>query len=142
MDDANVNRWVIFYDGECGMCASSVNWIRDRDRAGSIFFASLQGHTATVLPPALRQPIALDTLVVAGLAANGSPVKLLTHSDAIIFICRYLGGLWSFVGRCFDLIPRRLRDYLYSLLAQRRHHFSVPKACRFMSESEQERFLP
>jgi predicted DCC family thiol-disulfide oxidoreductase YuxK len=37
---------VLLYDGTCGFCATSVQWVLQRDRRKTLCFAALQGETA------------------------------------------------------------------------------------------------
>ena len=43
-------RWpeapLLLYDGTCGFCAASVQWVLRHDRRGTLLFAPLQGETA------------------------------------------------------------------------------------------------
>lgn len=127
------HRWVVFYDGECGMCARTVQWLLARDRKGKFHYAPLQGETAHALPAHLRQLDALDTLVVAHLAEDGSVHQLATHSTAVITIGSELGGRWRRLARIAALLPRSLRDFIYRQIAKRRHRFKPPETCRLLS---------
>jgi predicted DCC family thiol-disulfide oxidoreductase YuxK len=140
--DVGENRWVVFYDGDCGMCARSVQWILRHDQSGAMFFSPLQGETALGLPADLRQANALETLVVAQQTAAGCLLQVSTYSDAVVVICQAIGGPWRPLGKCISWIPRGMRDYLYRWVARRRHRFAVPQACRLLSESDRRRFLP
>ncbi|MFN9081513.1 MAG: thiol-disulfide oxidoreductase DCC family protein [Planctomyces sp.] len=49
------NSSLIFYDGVCGFCNHSVNWILQRDKSGRFLLAPLQGSTPRLLQaPELR----------------------------------------------------------------------------------------
>ena len=142
MDSIQANRWVVFYDGECGMCARSVQWILRHDRSRTVLFAPLQGTTAERLPVELRQSGSLETLVVAQWSSAGPFQQLSTHSDAIVTIAKVMAGPWRMLGKCLSWIPRGMRDGMYRWLARRRHLFAAPQSCQLPEASDRRRFLP
>lgn len=92
------NSSLIFYDGVCGFCNHSVNWILQRDKSGRFLLAPLQGSTARqLLAPELRQ-----TLSSVVLRHNG---HLYTHSAAVCRILFLLGGFWWVCGALLWIIP-------------------------------------
>ncbi len=126
---------ILFYDGECGLCARSVQWCLDHDRRGELRFAPLQGKTYAALNFA-DKPADLGTVVLL----DGR--RLFVRSDAVIGILRQVGGAWpvlAFLGR---LVPRFLRDAGYRFIARRRHAwFGSAERCRLPSAGESARFL-
>ena len=55
---------LVLYDGNCGLCAKSVRWILDHERAHTIVFAPLQGSTAALARERYPQiPASIDTVV-------------------------------------------------------------------------------
>jgi len=142
MAPTQAKQWVVFYDGECGMCARSVQWILRHDRSHTVLFAPLQGTTAERLPAELRQSEALETLVVAQWSFSGPLRQLSTHSDAIVVITKVMGGPWRMLGKCLSWIPCGMRDGMYRWLARRRHRFAAPQSCQLPEASDWRRFLP
>lgn len=126
----------VFFDGLCGLCNASVDFILRRDRSCAFRFAPLQGATAQAsLPETLRQR--LDTLVLQTTA--GTYVR----SAAVVRILWGLGGLWRVWGCLLWLIPLPLRDLGYRIVsANRIRWFGAKETCRIPTPEERERFLP
>jgi predicted DCC family thiol-disulfide oxidoreductase YuxK len=110
--------WVLFFDGECGLCTRSVRWVARWDRRGRISFAPLQGALAREHD--LGRFAARDGGSMVVLRENDGAVFL--FSDAWLELATALGGLWR-VFAIARWVPRRLRDSLYRWLARHRHQF-------------------
>ncbi|MBI3863585.1 MAG: DUF393 domain-containing protein [Planctomycetia bacterium] len=129
-------RPIIFFDGVCGLCSWSVDFVIARDPKAQFQFAPLQVATASDrLGPAIAE--LLNTVVL--LDAHGSFNK----SDAVWRILVILGGVWRWVGWLMRLIPRPLRNSGYDFIARRRYRwFGKKETCRLPSAQERARFLP
>lgn len=126
---------IVFFDGVCGLCNSSVDFVLRRDKAGRIRFAPLQGETAAkLLPSADRE--GLDSLVFWD---NG---RLYRRSSAIVRILWRLGPLWRFLGSLLWVVPVPLRNVGYRLVAKRRYRmFGKKETCRLPTPEERDRLL-
>ena len=130
----------VFYDGDCGLCHSSVRFLLRADREGLVFrYAPLQGETFRARIPAHARQGLPDSIVV--LTADG---RLLTRSDGTAHLLRQLGGLWGALGRLLAAVPRPLRDAGYDLVARIRHRlFARPEGvCPVVSPQFRARFDP
>ena len=139
---------LLLYDGECGLCATSVQWILEHDlrprRGPRLRFAPLQGPTAAPILP--RQelvpgPNGFDTLILVT-DPHRAGERALVRSDAVLSILRYLGGPWRLLGVLGALVPRPLRDAAYKVVANNRLRFGRPDSCRRPRKDERGRFLP
>lgn len=128
---------IVLFDGTCGLCDRSVRWILRHDRAGVFRFAALQSEAAR------------RELAAAGVDRSGLPDSMiliddrtvLTRSDAAIAIAAHLGPPWS-LARAVRLIPRGLRDGLYSAVARRRvRWFGSKDLCQIGPPDWRGRFL-
>ncbi|MBL8809723.1 MAG: DUF393 domain-containing protein [Planctomycetaceae bacterium] len=126
---------ILFFDGVCGFCNHTVNWILLRDRSHRIQFAPLQGSTAEKFVPAdLRQN--LSTLVFH------TPSGDFTRTAAVCRILMTLGGIWWLLGAVLWLIPFPLRDLGYRFIAKIRYRlFGKHESCRIPTADERSRFL-
>lgn len=126
---------ILFFDGNCGLCQGSVQFMLNRDRRGRIRYAPLQGTTAArIVERADRED--LSSMVVS---ING---QLYRHSTAVLLLLRELGGVWSILATLGLLIPRPLRDFCYRLVARNRYRlFGTVEACRIPKPGERARFL-
>lgn len=126
---------VVFFDGLCGLCNHSVNWLLAHDPNRRLRFAPLQGTLAgRVLSPQLRER--LDTLVFL---RNGS---IYVRTAAVSRILMTLGGPWAALGALLWIIPSPLRDLGYRIVSRLRYRlFGKHDACRLPSPAERAVFL-
>ncbi|MFN9720447.1 MAG: thiol-disulfide oxidoreductase DCC family protein [Planctomycetota bacterium] len=132
---ANSADAIVFFDGVCGLCNHSVNWLLVRDTHRKLRFAPLQGSTAAFcVPRNLRDQ--LSTLVFQ---SNG---KTFIRSGAVARILMTLGGMWWLAGFLLWLIPFPLRDLGYRIVSRLRYQlFGKHDACRLPTPAERSVFL-
>ena len=129
-------RTILFFDGVCGLCNKSIDFVLVRDPQGEIKFAPIQGDTARqLLTPADLQN--LDTMV---LWVEGRAYR---KSAAAVRILWRLSFPWRILGTLLWLIPLPLRNLGYTLIARNRYRFFGKKeTCRMPTPAERLRFLP
>ncbi len=133
-------RHIVFYDGECGLCQRSVQWLLNRDKKRILLYAPLQGETAKELLTTAELPEGLDSIIYFQEEEKNNVVKW--YSNAFLDLLHLLPFPW-FLGRIFLLVPRFIRDGVYRFIAKNRiKWFGKSDACRLPTEEEQLRFLP
>ena len=108
-------RATLIYDGSCGFCRDSVDWVRQRDRAGRIDYIPFQ-DAARVAPFAIPVPILAaamhvvraDRMVFSGADAAPEILRLLPRWRALAWVFALPGVL---------PVARRM----YAWIAARRH---------------------
>lgn len=127
---------VVFFDGVCGLCNRSVNFLISIDRHKRLRYAPLQGETAAEkLPEDLRTD--LSTMILFD--SRGISRK----STAVARALMHVGGLWSLLGGLLWVIPAPLRNFGYSTVACNRYRiWGKHETCRLPRPGEQELFLP
>ena len=132
---AAVGKPVVFFDGVCGFCNHTVNWILRRDADGKFLMAPLQGnHAQQLVPPEIRENLSSVVLLIDG--------HCYLRSTAVCRILMLLGGVWRLLGILLWLIPAPIRDLGYRLVARFRYRlFGRREACRMPTPSERSRFL-
>jgi predicted DCC family thiol-disulfide oxidoreductase YuxK len=132
---------IVLYDGVCGLCNRLVQFILKRDKKDRFRFASLQSDwSSTLLQRHKLDPHDLDTVYVVVDYAQPAE-RLLARSDAILFLLDELGGIWKLaaVGK---ILPRRLRDEIYKLVARNRYRvFGKYESCMLPEAKHRKRFL-
>ena len=129
-------RPIVFFDGVCGLCNGFIQFVLAVDRTAVFQIATLQGTTAVNLL-GLDASAPLATVIVR--ADSG---KLLTRSNAVIYIFRQVGGIWAAVAMVGRWIPERVRDWCYDVVAANRFRlFGKLSTCRMPTPSERGRFL-
>lgn len=132
---------VVLYDGVCGLCNGLVQFILKRDVHDRFRFASLQSEFAgTLLKRHGADSRDLDTFYVV--IDHGQPSeRVLMRSDAILHVVNTLGGLWKLAG-AGRILPKALRDGLYSLVARNRYRvFGKHESCPLPSPEQRTKFL-
>ena len=128
-------RPIVFFDGECGLCNGTVDWLLKIDRRGDLLFAPIQGQTAKEKLPELESDPAQWSIYY--LDENG----LKARSRAVVAIMSRVGAPWSAL-RWIKLIPRPLRDFFYRVIAHNRYKwFGKRETCRRPEPHERDRFL-
>ena len=127
---------IVFFDGVCGLCNTSVNWVMNRDRRKAFRFSPLQGETAAAILPKTD----IESLHSMVLQLNG---RIFRKSSAAVRILWQLGPLEKAAGTLLWLIPRPLRDVGYGIVARNRYRwFGKKETCRLPTPEERARFLP
>jgi len=133
---------IILYDGVCGLCNRSVQFLLKHDKAGRFRFASLQSDFAQkVLNRHGIDPKDLDTVhVVENYDQPGE--RVLQRSDAVLRAGRELGGLWGASATIARVVPRALRDVVYRYVATNRYRmFGKYDTCMLPDPSQRSKFL-
>jgi predicted DCC family thiol-disulfide oxidoreductase YuxK len=133
-----VDRPVIFFDGICNLCNSSINiFLKFRSLEKDFFIASLQGQTAKSLLPLhyLEDP---STIVFHD--TNG---EIFVKSKAIIEILKLCKKPWCYIVHLLSLIPEDFLNRGYDFIASKRYRWWGKRSqCRLPTESERYIFLP
>ncbi len=132
----------MLYDGVCGFCDRTVQWLLRHDPEERLYFAPLQGPTAqAILARHTQIPKDLDSLVFIE-SADTDAERVTWRSRAVFRICSHLGARWRWAA-WFGVLPAFLADLGYRLVARIRYKiWGTLDQCRVPSEAEKSRFLP
>ena len=124
---------ILFYDGDCGFCNSSVQFVLKHRKHDHIYFATLQSDFAKEILNNKGIIIKLDTLYY--LKNN----TIYDKSSAALHLVNELTLFFS-IFKIFYIIPKIIRDYVYSLIAKRRHQINN-SFCVIPNSEEKKLFL-
>ena len=129
-------RRILFFDGVCGLCSWSVDFVMKRDQQGDFQFAPLQGDTAqSLLNHADVTDLNTMVLWVGG--------RTYRKSAAAVRVLWRLSLPWQIMGTLLWLVPLPLRNLGYSIVASNRYRlFGKHDTCRMPTPAERTRFLP
>jgi predicted DCC family thiol-disulfide oxidoreductase YuxK len=131
---------LVLFDGVCAFCDRTVRWLMDRDPAGRLRFAPLQGEVAAELRRRHPEiPEDIDTLVFV--ERHGSDETVVLRSRAVLQVCRQLQPPPDWL-RWVAWLPAPLADLGYRLFVRFRYRiFGKLDECRVPSDAERARFL-
>lgn len=134
------SRSVLLYDGDCGFCAGSVQFVLRHEPAAArarLAFAPLQGAFGARVRERFPELATVDSVVWY----DPSVPAVRVRSAAALAAMAHLGGMWAAVATLGRLVPRVLRDAIYDQIARRRFEIAAP-ACLLPSTEHRARFLP
>jgi len=127
---------VILFDGVCNLCNGFVTFVIARDPGGRFKFAPLQSAAAERLLGHMSSRAAWPDSVV--LVENG---RVWTRSTAALRIARGLAFPWP-LAYAFVVVPRPIRDWIYTLVARRRYQwFGKRDVCMMPTPALATRFI-
>ena len=107
---------IVFFDGDCNFCNSSVNFIIKHEKGNSIKFSSLQSDFAIEMLTKYEISKSINSIVFF---KNGI---FFFKSAAVLEICLdlkwYLRWLYIFI-----LLPAFFRDFFYDYIAKNRYRW-------------------
>ena len=132
---------VLFYDGVCGLCNRTVQFVLRHDREKKFRFAPLQsGFAARLLGKNGVDASDLNSFYIVVFREEGE--ALLKRSEAALFVMEKLPGIWPAVAQGLRLVPRVIRDWGYRVIARNRYRmFGKYETCPIPMESDRERFI-
>lgn len=122
---------IVFYDGDCGFCNASVQFILKK-RKIDFFFSPLQSEFAQHCLGEHKIEINLETIFYK---KNN---RMYNRSSAALKICGGLKGAYPLL-LVFWIVPKFLRDMVYSAIAKRRHR--IKKGFCVMLNDEEKKFF-
>ena len=136
-----MSKPILLYDGVCGLCDRLTQFLLKRDKHDRLLFASLQSDFAVaILNRHGKDTHDLDTVYVVKDYEMPTEV-LLARSDAILYVLKQLGGVWSFSSAA-KALPRWLRDRVYNLVARNRYKvFGRYETCMLPEPKHRRKFL-
>ena len=135
MASFDTTKPIIFFDGVCNLCNSSVQFVIKKDKENKFRFASLQSEAGQEI---LHQfNLSQNDFNSFILFEDG---KLYTRSTAALRVLSQLKG-WKW-SRVFNWVPRFLRDGVYNVIARNRYKwFGKRDSCMLPTENLVSRFL-
>ena len=127
------SRAYLFYDGDCGLCSETVQWILRHERDASIYFIPLQNEFSRQFLTEKLGSYSMDTVVFF------KNEKIYTKSNAILKTITHLKLPLRILLIIF-VIPRPLRDWAYQFIAKRRLTFFGQK-CYLPDAKTRHRFI-
>ncbi len=120
----NISNPVILFDGICNLCNSAVRFVIRHDRKKQFRFASLQGEAGLQLMKQYHVQLPhTDSFI---LIYNQ---KVYIKSSAALMFLKMIGGPLA-LAYGFIIVPRFIRDGIYSWIAKNRYKwFGKKESC-------------
>ena len=126
---------LLVFDGACGFCSRSVQFILRHEQDHSLLFVPRDSE----LGQDLRRHYHLEAVESLLWIADG---KAAIESSAVLHAGKYVGGIWAQLAVLGTLVPAPLRNWGYRLIARNRQRLSSSAAQCFVPTTEQRaRFL-
>ena len=113
---------IIVFDGLCNLCSATVDFIAARDPGNAFTFVPMQSPRGQAILK--KHGLSIDRVDTFLLIGNGGA---LVRSDAAIAIAAELGRPWNFLT-VLRLVPRPVRDRVYSFVARNRYKWFGKRA--------------
>jgi predicted DCC family thiol-disulfide oxidoreductase YuxK len=128
--------FLLLFDGVCHLCDGAVKFVLRHDRSQRIRFTSIQSE----LGQRLYTQHGLDPQAMPSFLFI-TPSGPHMAGDAVIEVCRVMGGVWS-LAVLGKILPKALRDAAYGLVAKNRYRwFGREDACMLPTPELRERML-
>ena len=127
---------VVLFDGVCNLCNALVQFVIRHDRPGKFHFAAIQSKIGGgIMERHGLDPKNPQTFVFI---TDG---RAYVRSDAALELLSRFGAAWG-LFKIFLIVPRPIRDALYSLIARNRYRwFGRKDVCMIPTPDIEERFL-
>lgn len=127
------NKSIVFFDGNCGLCSRSINFIIKHDAHGRFLLCPLQSNTAkNYLNTGLLNA---ETVVLL------ENEKVYTESEAAFRILYKLKTVWKFL-LIFRYFPLSFTNAVYRWVARnRKKWFPDPDTCQLPSPEVMKRII-
>lgn len=129
------DKFIVFYDGECGFCNYWVQWILERDKKDKFLFSSLQSEFGQKFLNDRNLPNEFfDTLYL------WKPESFyLSKYQAILRIASELGGVYS-LANIGKILPDFIGNQFYNLVSRNRKKLAENQ-CFLPSAEQRKKFI-
>ncbi len=127
----------MLYDGACGLCVRSVQWILNHESGPEFVFVSQSSSVGQDL---------LDEFDLAEASQGEGTMVLIDagraylRSDAAWRIAWRMRAPWRWLA-LWRVVPKPMRDWVYRKVARNRHRLVAEEGCLVPTEEQRLRFL-
>lgn len=127
---------IVFFDGICNLCNTSIQLIIKNDRKNKFLFAQLQSDKVKEFLRQQEEDFSnTDSILLV------TPKKIYTKSSAALKIAKDLKGFYPLLY-IFYIIPKPIRDVVYDLIAKNRYKwFGKEESCMIPTAALKNKFL-
>ncbi len=125
----NVKKIIVYYDGYCGLCHNFVKHIINLDNQNKVYFKNIQEtHFMS------DENYVKNGKIKSILVSDGDEV--LSKTRAVLYIYDACGGIFKLLSFFIKLIPLKITDKVYDLVASNRYKVFGKKdfTCPVVSE--------
>jgi len=126
---------IIVYDGVCALCNRFVRFVLRFDKKEVFLFTSYQSEYAQALLFKDKSDASEPNTIYLY-----TPSGLYEKSTAVLRILVSLPRLWK-LCYVFFVVPKVLRDYIYSLVAKNRYAIFGKNTCEIGTQENSKRIL-
>ncbi len=127
---------LVCFDGYCGLCNGTVDWLMRHDKKQRFRYTSLQSKYAQQLLANYQLSELPDSILVL---ANG---KVYTQANAVLLLLNELSGVWKMLAAIGKLVPISISNRFYRIIAKNRYRwFGKRETCRIPNASEKALFF-
>jgi|LakMenEpi03Aug12_release.lakeMendotaPanAssembly.Ray.scaffolds.fasta_scaffold248847_1 predicted DCC family thiol-disulfide oxidoreductase YuxK len=128
----STNHPIVFYDGVCGLCDKSIQFLIARDKKQKLRYAALQSDFAIRL---LGETANMDSFIFY------KNQHAYTHSTGALMAIIEIGGFWK-LAYVFFIVPAFLRNAIYNWVAKNRYNlFGKFDQCKTPSAHQRNLFI-
>lgn len=129
------DKFIVFYDGECGFCNHWVQWILENDKKDKFLFSSLQSDFGQKFLNERNLPNKVfDTLYL------WKPESFyLSKYQAILKIATEVGGIY-YLASIGKIIPDAIGNQFYNLISRNRQKLASNQ-CFLPSAEQRKKFI-
>lgn len=132
--DEILQKTILFYDGDCGFCNKSVQFILRNQKEKTVYFMALQDPR--VIEIGEHFDLKMTDLNTLYLLFDDTMYE---KSTAALKVTKFLKWKWKFFNVAF-IFPKFLRDKVYDFIAKRRKTIAG-EFCYLPNETERKQFL-
>jgi predicted DCC family thiol-disulfide oxidoreductase YuxK len=125
---------IFVFDGYCVLCSTGASFIMRHDVRARVRFLSAQSPLGQAVYAHFGLPLDASYLLI-------TPQGTFTRTTGFFRLADILGG-WFRLGKVFWLVPRAIRDPVYSWVAARRYRlFGQSEYCALLSPEQRARLV-
>ena len=131
-----LNNHIILFDGVCNLCNGAVQFVIKHDKKSIFKFASLQSkYGEQFLLQNNLSATTFDSFIYI------RHQKILQKSSAALYVLKDMKGFIT-LGFVFIIVPKFIRDFIYTLIAKKRYKwFGKKEVCMMPTAALKNRFL-
>lgn len=133
------DRKIIFFDGDCYLCNSFVQFVIHKCPSGNFYFSPLQGEIGKkILPKYVPNFMQIEQNMETIYFWDGK--NIYDKSSAIIKILSFFSFPWRLLSVCW-IIPKPIRDFFYTKISKNRYKWFGKNSCMIPNELTNNSFI-